>query len=152
MNCKQVHEQIEQYYEGVLPVADELGIDIHLVQCAVCADELGGISHLVEDCHQAFETLPSSCDLKGLHSGIDRMEQQAEQQDLRRGWFHKKDLVMHLILALVAVPVFFLVSTKAIETYSAYSEIMPKPVMESTTIPDPKIPNYISRKAVSIDW
>jgi len=152
MNCRQVHEHIERYYEGVLPVADELGIDIHLVQCAACAEALGGVNSLVEDCGCAFDVVPSSSDLKGLHEQMDTMVQQVAQQDSRRAGFRKKDVVMHLVLAIVAVPVFWMLSTKAIETYSAYSDILPEAAVETGALSVDTVPPYISRNVSSVDW
>ena len=125
MNCRQVHENIERYYEGVLPVADELGLDIHLVQCESCGEELGGIGTMVGECNDAFDELPKSTDLDGLYEGIEKLGQQSARSDVDRAWFRRKELVLHLMFMLVAIPVFWVVSVSAIDTYSAYMDVVP---------------------------
>lgn len=134
MNCRQVHEIIEEYYEGVLSVGDELGVDIHLVQCKSCDHELGGIQDIVEDCNQAFDQLMPNEDFASIQDGIKDMYQRELQQTKWRDMFHAKDKVFHLIFFLVAIPTIWLVSAKAIETYSAYTDLVPDSSIESPEI------------------
>ena len=46
MNCRRVDHIIVEYAEGALPVADELCVDIHLVQCESCKRELAELTEL----------------------------------------------------------------------------------------------------------
>lgn len=152
MNCQQVHEHIERYYEGALPVADELGVDIHLVQCAACAEELGGIDTLVEECHQAFDGVTTDCDIEGLHAGMVAIEKAVAHQHWLRARFRRKDVAMHLIFALVALPVFLILSVKFIETYSAYAKFLPVHPAKAEAREMDTIPPHISRTSAHSDW
>ena len=84
MKCREVHEKIEGYYEGVLSAVDERGIDIHLVQCPVCHEELGGVDMMVGACGEAFEAKQGHRDLTGLRAGMDAMAEEVARQERRR--------------------------------------------------------------------
>jgi len=150
MNCKQVHDNIEGYYEGVLPVVDELGIDIHLVQCPKCQSELGGVYDVVHECHDAFSELPNESDFENIQQGIQLMNQQLLDTEADRTRFFKKEQVLRLILIGIAIPTLFLLGNKAINTYIAYDsqyESTQQHYQELETVP-----NYISRDSVELDW
>ncbi|MFP6583083.1 MAG: hypothetical protein VCD00_11090 [Candidatus Hydrogenedentota bacterium] len=150
MNCRQVHEKIEKYYEGVLPVADELGVDIHLVQCPVCNDELGGVTNMVGACNEAFDDEAGYRDLLGLRVGMDSMARQVAEQEKRRDGFNRKDMFMHVMLACVAIPAIWFMGAKATQTYSAVSDLVPDEVIVQTE--DAKLSPRITRDAADLAW
>lgn len=47
MKCGNVQALIVEYAEGALGPADEMCIDIHLIQCEECRDELAGLQNLL---------------------------------------------------------------------------------------------------------
>ena len=150
MNCQQVHENIEGYYEGVLPVADELGIDIHLVQCPRCQSELGGIFEVIHECHDAFNELPNKPDIEDLQQGIQLINQKVMDTELNRIRFFKKEQMIRLIIISIAIPTLFLLGNKAINTYITYDS-----QYESTQKlyqDQESVPTYISRDGVELDW
>lgn len=152
MNCQQVHDKIEGYYEGVLPLGDEWGIDIHLVQCPNCQSELGGIHGVVHECHAAFDALPDtqSSDLHDLHQGIELLEQKALAVETNRIRFFRKEQLLRLILIGVTIPTLFILGNKAVDTYTGYDaqyESTQQHYQHQQAVPD-----YISRDAVSLDW
>ena len=47
MKCSNVQSFIVEYAEGALGPADEMCIDIHLIQCEECRAELAGLRELL---------------------------------------------------------------------------------------------------------
>ncbi len=124
MNCRQVHEKIEGYYEGELPIDEELGIDIHLVQCPKCGHELGGIKSLVTDFRDTLECLPNDSDFDNLQEGLKELNQNAAENEKVRTRFFKKDLLLQFVLLCVIVPTFWLVGNRVVEAYSASDKLL----------------------------
>jgi hypothetical protein len=124
MNCQQVHEKIEGYYEGELPIDEELGIDIHLVQCPKCGRELGGIKTLVLDFRDTFESLPNDSNFDNLQEELKELDQNAAENEKVRARFFKRDLLLQFVLLCVIVPTFWLVGNKVIEAYSASDKML----------------------------
>lgn len=125
MNCRQVHEKIEAYYEGALPETDERGVDIHLVQCPVCNEELGGVDEMIGICHEAFDDAVRPVDIPGLRTGIRDLQQRAEAQAGERRRFNRKDLLMRCAFALVVIPAIWVFGLAAMQTYSVVTDWEP---------------------------
>lgn len=56
MNCERVRSSLIEYREGALCVADEITIDLHLLQCQSCQLELDvvdGMKDIISHCLQA---------------------------------------------------------------------------------------------------
>lgn len=47
MKCGNVQEILEEYLEGALEPADEMCVDIHLIQCEHCRAEIHGLHRLL---------------------------------------------------------------------------------------------------------
>lgn len=47
MKCGNVQEFLEEYLEGTLEPADEMCVDIHLIQCEHCRAEIHGLHRLL---------------------------------------------------------------------------------------------------------
>jgi hypothetical protein len=124
MNCRQVHENIEGYYEGELPLDEELGIDIHLVQCPKCEFELGGIKALVVDVRDSLDSLPNVSQREDLQIGMEELDRLALEHEHVRSRFFKKDLLLQLMFLVVVIPTFWLVGNKVLETYSASDTLL----------------------------
>lgn len=150
MNCRQVHEKIENYYEGVLPMVDELGVDIHLVQCPVCNEELGGVTSMVGTCNEAFDGEAGYRDIVGLRAGMDGLAHQVAEQEKRRDGFNRKDMFMHVMLACIAIPAIWFMGAKAMQTYSALSDLVPDEV--TVQMEDVKFSPRITRDAADLAW
>ena len=48
MKCGSVQENIEEYLDGALEPADEMCVDIHLIQCESCRAEIHGLRRLLQ--------------------------------------------------------------------------------------------------------
>lgn len=119
MNCRQVHEKIEGYYEGELPLEEEMGIDIHLVQCPECERALGGIDSLVSEVRDSLDARANVSEFERVREGMKKLEHTAFENEKSRGLFSKKNLILQLLLLLVTIPTFWVVGNSAVETYNA---------------------------------
>lgn len=128
MNCRQVHERIEAYHQGTLPEADERGVDIHLVQCPICNEELMEVDTLIDSCRRALAGESVTADTNGLRVGIASLERRAAEQVAQRGWFIRKDSLMRLSFALVVIPAIWVLGLALMHTYTVVSDWEPVPV------------------------
>ena len=150
MNCQQVHENIEGYYEGELSVSDELGIDIHLVQCPACNAELGDVHGIVHDCRDAFSHLPGTIDITGIERGIDELNQQVSDTEDDRNRFFRKELLLRMVLMGVLLPTLWMVGNKMVNTYNGYGtqyESTQEHYEQQETVP-----GFLDRDNVELDW
>jgi predicted anti-sigma-YlaC factor YlaD len=87
MKCQHVQSVIVEYAEGALCVADELCVDIHLVQCDSCRDELRSIAGLGRSVARLIEDDSTPPDTLALLSRIDALPElpaRREPYPLRR--------------------------------------------------------------------
>ena len=127
MNCRQVHELIEAYHEGALPVADERGVDIHLVQCPDCNEHLGGVGRLIEVCQEALHEPCGTPDLSELRAGISELDRKAAEQTRRRQRLNRKDALLAFSVALVVIPAIWMFGLAIAHTYTVVTDWEPGP-------------------------
>lgn len=110
MKCEHVQAIAVEYTEGALGVADELCVDIHLVQCESCRAELGGIAQweasVVGELDTGFDP-PRTVEL------LDRLDalMQLQQPDPRTTWRQAGGVTLRA--AIFAVILIFALSSGA---------------------------------------
>jgi len=86
MKCEKVESIIVEYAEGALCVADELCVDIHLVQCASCRAEARSVVEFQESIANAFRPDASSPRTVELLERLDSLVEPIPRPFLWRRW------------------------------------------------------------------
>jgi hypothetical protein len=84
MKCDNVQRRLAAYAENGLRVADELAIDIHLIQCDACRNELEALKHWERECSVTFGGDSPDTDWLALAEGLDTVEIHAGRAALVR--------------------------------------------------------------------
>ena len=120
LSCVATRRRLSAFYDGELPVAEQVAVDAHLRRCSPCADEFAGLRDVGDMLRASSAAAAASCapDLADLESDVmTRLEAEREEsvaahvsrafQDMRLGLAALCSTGATLVSAMVVVGIFY---------------------------------------------